>query len=67
MLEPLNKIDVIEDPDSYLRDIAATAREAVETNNPQVKFECIILLSIQTGRLTRMRQGIPLNPEVCIG
>lgn len=67
MFQPLNKIEIIENPDDYLRDIAATAREAIETRNPRVKLDCIILLSMQTGRLTRLRQGAPSHPEVFVG
>jgi hypothetical protein len=49
---------VVPNVELYLADIASTAREAAETQNPKVRRACIELLARQTGRLTALG-GLP--------
>ena len=44
--------------ETYLADIASTARQAAETQNPKVRRACIELLAHQTGRLAALREAL---------
>ena len=47
----------VHDVDAYLRDISFTSREALETENPTVRQDCIKLLADQAATLAVLAGG----------